>query len=205
MSTPTDIPPRHGPTDAQDVLGALGGSWHWALGFALATLIPGILVLVWPDETLRVLAVIIGLQLLLAGVFSFVRAFSRDARQGGRLAGVLIALVAVLAGVLCLRHPLQTIAVLSLIVGVYWVMGGLLTAFVAIADRDLVHRGLTFAAGALGVVAGIVVLGFPVQSAVALARLLGLWLVVLGALELAVAFALRSALRRAAPAAADRD
>ncbi|MEU5210041.1 DUF308 domain-containing protein [Streptomyces sp. NPDC020742] len=195
MSVPGGSSSQRGRADAQDVLGALGGSWHWALGFALATLVPGILILVWPDETLRILAVIIGLQLLLAGVFSFVRAFSREARQGGRVAGVLIALVAILAGVLCLRHPLQTIAALSLIVGLYWVFAGFLTVFVAIADRELAHRGLTFVAGALGVVAGIVVLCFPVESAVALAWLLGLWLVVLGILELVVAFSLRSALR----------
>ncbi|MFD2122670.1 DUF308 domain-containing protein [Streptomyces cirratus] len=51
-----------------------------ALGvrLALVTLIPGILVLVWPDETLHILAVIIGLQLLVAGVFRFVTAFSHS-------------------------------------------------------------------------------------------------------------------------------
>ncbi|MEU9118852.1 DUF308 domain-containing protein [Streptomyces sp. NPDC048506] len=200
MSVPAGSPSQRERADAQDVLGAVGGSWLWALGFALVTLVPGILLLVWPNETLQVLAVIIGLQLLLAGVFGFVRAFSRDARQGGRVAGVLVALLALLAGVLCLRHPLQTIAVLSLIVGLYWLFAGILTVFVALADRELTHRGLTFVAGALGVAAGIVVLAFPVESAVALAWLLGLWLVVLGVLELVVAFALRSALRGAAGA-----
>jgi uncharacterized membrane protein HdeD (DUF308 family) len=55
--------------------------------------------------------------------------------------------------------------------------------------------------GALGVVAGIVVLGYPVASAVALARLLGLWLVLLGVAETAMAFALRGAVRRQQAAA----
>ncbi|MER6388569.1 HdeD family acid-resistance protein [Streptomyces sp. NPDC059382] len=186
--------------DPEDVLKQLGSTWHWALGFALATLIPGILVLVWPDETLHILAVIIGLQLLVAGGFRFVTAFSHSGDRGGsRLAAVLIAMLAFLAGVLVLRHPMQTIGALSLIVGVFWLLTGVLTAYVSIADRALVHRGLLFGLGVLGTVAGIVVLCFPVDSAVALTRLLGLWLVLLGVFEVVMAFALRSATRRITP------
>ncbi|MER5177921.1 DUF308 domain-containing protein [Streptomyces sp. NPDC002896] len=207
MAVPSGPAPAREPADPQEILAGIGGSWLWALGFALATLLPGILVLVWPDETLHVLAVIVGLQLLAAGAFRFVTAFSRDGdRGGGRVAAVLVAVVFVLAGVLSLRHPLQTIAALSLIVGVCWLVSGLLTVFAAIADRDLTHRGLAFAGGALAVVAGVVVLAYPVESAVALARLLGLWLVLLGVVELAMAFALRSATRRlTARSDADRE
>lgn len=113
---------------------------------------------------------------------------------------MIVAVVAVLAGVLCLRHPLQTTAVLSLVLGAYWLVSGLLVGFIAIVGRDMPHRGMAFAVAALGVVAGIVVLAFPVQSAVALARLVGLWLVLLGLAEAAAALALRSLAKR--PAAA---
>ncbi|KOU20334.1 membrane protein [Streptomyces sp. WM6372] len=197
MTVSPDAAPQRTQSDPDDVLKQLGSSWHWALGFALATLIPGILILVWPDETLHVLAVIIGLQFLVAGVFRFVTAFSHGGDGGGsRLAGVLIAMIAFLAGVLVLRHPMQTIGVLSLIVGVFWLLTGVLRAYTAIADRALVHRGLLVGLGILGVVAGIVVLCFPVDSAVALTRLLGLWFVLLGVFELVMALALRSSTRR---------
>ncbi|MEV0416584.1 DUF308 domain-containing protein [Streptomyces sp. NPDC050448] len=200
MTVPPDAAPQHTQSDPEDVLEQLGRSWHWALGFALATLIPGILVLVWPDETLHILAVIIGLQLLVAGAFRFVTAFSHSGDGGSRVAGVLVAILAFLAGVLVLRHPMQTIGALSLILGVFWLLTGVLTAYTAIADRALVHRGLRFGLGVLGTVAGIVVLCFPVDSAVALTRLLGLWLVLLGVFEVVMAFALRSATRRITPA-----
>ncbi|MFD3555598.1 HdeD family acid-resistance protein [Streptomyces goshikiensis] len=193
-----DVTAQYADTDPEDVLKKIGSSWRWGLGLGLATLIPGILILVWPDETLHILAVIIGLQLLVAGGFGFVRAFSHSSDRGGsRLASVLIALLAFLAGVLVLRHPMQTIGALSLIVGVFWLLTGVLTAYVSIADRALVHRGLQFGLGVLGAVAGIIVLCFPVDSAVALTRLLGLWLVLLGVFEVVMAFALRSATRSA--------
>nr|WP_231905781.1 DUF308 domain-containing protein [Streptomyces davaonensis] len=164
------------------------------LGSALATLLPGILLLVWPDATLQVVAVLFGLYLLVTGAFRFVAVFGQD--RGERVPGLLTAVLYVLAGVLCMRNPLQTIAALSVIVGVVWLVSGLLTAYAALAAKDLPHRGVLFGAALLGIVAGIVVLALPSESAVALTRLLGLWLVLLGLMELAVAFAWRAAIRR---------
>ncbi|MER6347230.1 HdeD family acid-resistance protein [Streptomyces sp. NPDC001595] len=198
---PPPVPGSAGPAapgpggDPARLLAELGSSWTWLLGMALVSLVPGVLALVWPDETLHVLAVIVGLYLLAAGVFRFVSAFGKG--HGGGFAGVLIAMLYVLAGVLCLRDPLQTIAALSLIVGAVWLVTGMLTAWAALATKDLPHRGAVLGAAALGIVAGVVVLALPTESALALTRLLGLWLLLLGLAELGVAFAWRAALRRA--------
>ncbi|MFI5471862.1 HdeD family acid-resistance protein [Streptomyces cacaoi] len=193
--------PVSGPVgvDPAETLAVLGRSWTWILGSAVATLVPGILILVWPDETLHVLAVLIGLYLLVTGGFRFVAAFARE-DHGERLTGLLLAVLYVVAGVLCLRNPLQTIATLSLIVGVLWLVSGILTLYTALATKDLPHRGVVIGAAVFALVAGIVVLALPTESARALTRLLGLWLVLLGLVEAAVAFAWRAALRRARPA-----
>ncbi|MFE7836163.1 HdeD family acid-resistance protein [Streptomyces sp. NPDC057474] len=182
--------------DPAEALARVGRSWKWILGSALATLVPGIVVLVWPDGTLHVLAVLIGLYLLAIGAFRFVDVFARE-ESGERLSGLLLALVYVLAGVLCLRNPLQTIAALSLIVGIVWLATGILTLHTALAAKDLPHRAFVLGAALLGIVAGIVVLALPTESATALTRLLGLWLVLLGLAEAAVALAWRAALHRA--------
>ncbi|MDX3314194.1 HdeD family acid-resistance protein [Streptomyces sp. ME08-AFT2] len=187
--------------DPADVLGVLGRSWTWILGSAIAAFVPGILILVWPDETLHVLAVLIGLYLLVTGVFRFVTAFG-GGDHGERVTGLLLAMLYVVAGVLCLRHPLQTIAALSLIVGVLWLVSGILTLYTALAAKDLPHRGVVIGAAVFAVVAGIVVLALPTESARALTRLLGLWLVLLGLVEAGVAFAWRAALRGARTATA---
>ncbi|MFI8303882.1 HdeD family acid-resistance protein [Streptomyces sp. NPDC085927] len=183
--------------DPAHVLDRLGRSWTWLLGSALATLVPGVLILVWPEGTLHVLAVLIGLYLLLTGAFRFVTVFARQGHE--RLPGLLLAVLYVLAGVLCLRNPLQTIAALSLIVGVVWLVSGILTLYTALAAEDLPHRGIVLGVAVLTIVAGIVVLALPTESARALTRLLGLWLVLLGTAEAVVALAWRAALRRARP------
>ncbi|MGW0656777.1 HdeD family acid-resistance protein [Streptomyces umbrinus] len=178
------------------MLEKLGRSWTWVLGSAIATLVPGILILVWPEGTLHVVAVLIGLYLLVTGAFRFVGTFARE-DHGERLPGLLLAVLYVLGGVLCLRNPLQTIAALSLIVGIVWVVSGILTLYTALAARDLPHRGFVLGIAVIGIVAGIVVLALPSESARALTRLLGLWLVLLGVAEVALALAWRAALRRA--------
>jgi uncharacterized membrane protein HdeD (DUF308 family) len=209
MTTSPGQAPRtgaeHGPegpapglaADPAQVLAALGRSWTWILASAVATLVPGILLLVWPEATLHVVAVLIGLYLLAAGAFRFVETFARQ-EHGHRLPSLLLAVLCVLAGVLCLRNPLQTITALSLIVGLVWLVSGMLTLYTALAARDLPHRGFVLGVAVLGIVAGIVVLALPAESARALTRLLGLWLVLLGLAEAALALAWRAALRRAA-------
>ncbi|NGO44725.1 HdeD family acid-resistance protein [Streptomyces ureilyticus] len=180
--------------DPAQTLGRLGRSWTWLLGSAVATLVPGVLILVWPEGTLHVLAVLIGLYLLVTGAFRFVAAFAREGHE--RLPGLLLAVLYVLAGVLCLRNPLQTITALSLIVGLVWLVSGILTLYTALATKDLPHRGVLLGTAVLGIVAGIVVLALPAESARALTRLLGLWLVLLALAEAAVALAWRAALRK---------
>nr|WP_323874494.1 DUF308 domain-containing protein [Streptomyces sp. 3212.3] len=157
----------------------LAASWTLVLGSALAALIPGIMVPAWPGGTLHVPAVLVGPSLPVAGALRSVAAFPLEERDE-RVPRLLVAVLLVLAGVLCLRHPLQTIAALSLIVGVVWLVTGMLIAYTAFSDRDLPHRAFVLGTAALGIVAGIVVLALPIESAVFLARLLGLWLVLLG-------------------------
>ncbi|MFD0212046.1 HdeD family acid-resistance protein [Streptomyces hirsutus] len=185
------LDPMGDPTRA---LARLGRSWTWLLGSAVVTLVPGVLVLVWPEATLHALAVLIGLYLLVTGAFRFVAVFAREGHE--RLPGLLLAVLYVLAGVLCLRNPLQTIAALSLIVGAVWLVSGVLTLYTALAAQNLPHRGVVLGTAVLAIVAGIVVLALPAESARALTRLLGLWLVLLGLAEVVVAFAWRAALRR---------
>ncbi|WP_109000954.1 HdeD family acid-resistance protein [Streptomyces rishiriensis] len=198
---PGPVPATGDPTAA---LAVLGRSWTWILGSAVVTFVPGILILVWPEETLHVLAVLIGLYLLATGLFRFVASFAGE-DGGARVTGLLLAVLYVVAGVLCLRNPLQTIAALSLIVGVLWLVSGIVTLFTALATRDMPHRGVVVGAAVLAIVAGIVVLALPTESARALTRLLGLWLVLLALIEAAVAFAWRAAVRRAGTAAGDLD
>ncbi len=170
----------------------MGRAWGWVLFFGIVTLAVGLAAIVWPGRTIVVIAVLFGVQLLVWGIFRLVNALAVDDASGGaRVLYALIGVLSIVVGVLCLRHVLQTIAMLALLLGLYWVVSGVVELFTAMSHTDLPHRGLSMLMGALSVVAGIVVLAAPGISLVTLAIVLGCWLMLLGVLEVATAFRLR--------------
>jgi uncharacterized membrane protein HdeD (DUF308 family) len=148
--------------------------------------------------------VLFGIQLMVAGTYRFVAAFAVDEATGGTR--VLLALLGVLSfiiGLYALRHILLTIVTLALLLGIFWIVNGTVETFTALSHRDMRGRGWTILMGLLSVLAGVVVMVYPAISLTALAVVLGVWLLVFGVMEVALAFQLRGvgeAAARVAPA-----
>lgn len=169
-------------------LARVGGSRGWTVAFGALTLIAGILLLVWPGQSILVLAVILGIWLLVAGVFRLIAAVALDEGQGSSRALIaLLGVVAILVGILCLARPFQTATALALLLGAFWIVAGVIEFFHGIAG-DTPGRGWAIAAGLVSVLAGIVVLAYPGASLVVLTWLFGIWLIVLGAMSIAAGF-----------------
>ncbi|CCH28307.1 putative membrane protein [Saccharothrix espanaensis DSM 44229] len=169
-----------GPTQS---LAALGQSKGLRVTFGVITVLIGLLVLIWPGLTILTAAVLFGVQLLITGVFWLVSTFTTDgAGTGQRVLFAVAGLLSLLAGILCLRAPFQTIAVLALLLGAIWVVGGVAEIF-----HGFGTSGWAVFSGVVTVIAGIVVLVAPLSSMVALAWLFGITLLVLGILSIAAA------------------
>jgi uncharacterized membrane protein HdeD (DUF308 family) len=180
--------------DVADLLAGVGRHWGWMLAFGIITVAIGILALVWPGRTLEVVAILFGLQLVVAGIFQFIRAFSAEEATGGTR--VLLALLGVLSfivGLYALRHVLVTIQALALLLGIFWIVSGAVELFTAISGREAQNRGWRIFMGALGILAGVVVLVYPAISLLTLAVVLGIWLLVYGVMAIVLAFQIRSA------------
>ena len=179
--------------DAADMLAGVGRHWGWVLTFGIITLLAGLLTLAWPGRTIVVVAVLFGIQLVVAGIFRFIAALAADEESGGSRA--LLALLGVLSfivGLYALRNVLVTIAALALLLGIFWIVNGAVEAFAALSHRGMQGRGWTVFMGLLSVVAGVVVLVYPSISLATLAVVLGFWLLVYGIMEIVLAFRLRS-------------
>jgi uncharacterized membrane protein HdeD (DUF308 family) len=159
---------------------------------ALGTVL-GVLVLAWPGPTATVLAVLFGISLLVAGVLQFVAAFSDAGRTGGRGLSCVLGTMSLLVGLLCLRDPLQTVALLGLLVGVAWTVGGVIRVVQGIVAERGATRGWRIASGAVWVIAGGVVLVYPGASIVVLTSVLGIVLIVDGGCLIAAGFTMRNA------------
>jgi uncharacterized membrane protein HdeD (DUF308 family) len=176
------------------VVALVGNAWGWVLAFGLLTLAAGIAVLVWPAETLLVVAVLFGIQLVITGIFRFVMAFTEPVRGAGiRVLYAVIGLLSLIVGIWAIRHANLTVLLLAVLLGIFWIVNGVFEIYVALSERALPHRGWTGAMGVLSVFAGLVVVAVPQISVITLAVVLGIWLLFWGIGQIMIAFRLRSA------------
>lgn len=149
--------------------------------------------LIWPAPSLLVVAIVFGIQLIVTGVFRFVSAFaSADVTGGTRVLWALLGALSLIIGLYSVQHVLVTIVALALLLGIFWVVNGAIELFTALSHREMPARGWTALMGILSVVAGIVILVYPGISVVALAVVLGIWLLLLGMMEITTALQTRS-------------
>ena len=180
--------------DIGDQLGRLGRHWGWVLFFGILMVAAGVCAVVWPGPTVLVLAVLFGIQIIVSGIFSFINAFAADESGGMRVWNVILGLLGIVIGLYAVRHILVSVVALALLIGIYWVAYGIAQIYMAIAHRDLPHRGWMGFIGALSVVAGIIVIAWPGPSLITLAIVLGVWLIIYGIMEITLAFRVRSAI-----------
>jgi uncharacterized membrane protein HdeD (DUF308 family) len=173
-------------------LGALG-SWRTTLVVGLVSLILGLIVSFHPSTSLTVIAVLLGVLMLITGVFHLVRVFksSESHRVWMGIAGLLF----VVLGVILIRHPHFTVTVIGLTVGIGWIVQGVAALALGFSDDAGRGRDWWIFFGIVSLIGGIVITAVPVPSITALAVLLGIWFIVQGIFEILDAFLLRQMIR----------
>jgi uncharacterized membrane protein HdeD (DUF308 family) len=184
-------PPHATPDAMQEGLRRLGAHWGWILSFGLVTLTAGVVAVAWPDRTVLVVAVLFGIHLIFTGVFRLVAAFASSSEGGLRWVLSIVGVLGIIVGILCLQNVIQTVAVMTIFLGLYWIFDGLVHLVVAITDSDMQDRGLAIGTGLLSAAAGIAVLAYPGSSLFFLTMALGLWLMFFGVLQVVVALRVR--------------
>lgn len=199
MSTTNDLTPTPGVTEAEarQIVGALGKHWGVVLSFGIVISGLGIAVMAWPDKTIGVLAILLGFSLLVSGIFSLVGSFTQpDQQAGSRVLMAISGALSIVLGFIAFQGISQATAILALLVGVGWLIRGIFELVAGIgAAKGTPGRGLAITVGALSVAAGAAVLLWPSITLTALVWISGLWLLVLGLLQIVAAFGLRKAAR----------
>jgi uncharacterized membrane protein HdeD (DUF308 family) len=173
------------------------GMW-WSIGLGLVAIAIGVIVLAWPDRTLRVVGILFGIYLLVSGFLEIMLAFAPEQRAGMRFLSVLAGALSILVGLLCFRGAFESTLLLALWIGFGWLIRGIVRAVAAASAPYEPHRGWQIFGGILLAVAGVVVIVNPVVSLVTLALLVGIWLIVLGVWEIIEAITERQAVHRMA-------
>ncbi|MFV0460930.1 MAG: HdeD family acid-resistance protein [Actinomycetales bacterium] len=96
--------------------------------------------------------------------------------------------LATLFGVLALAWPVATALTLVILWGAYALVDGVMALVMAFRPEGRSARGFLIFTGVVGVLAGLIALFRPFTSAVALAIVVGVWLIVRGVFEIVAAF-----------------
>lgn len=176
----------------RDILRLVGKSWGWVLFFGIVTLCLGVVVTVRPRDTVYAFAIVLGIWLFVAGLFRIVAAIAdREDTAGTRWLLAFLGVVSVIVGILFLRRTDETVATLAFLIGLFWVVGGIIEFFTAYSDHGSPARVWRIAMGILAFAAGLVTLVWPNLTVTALAVIMGIWLIIYGLLEIALSFQLR--------------
>jgi uncharacterized membrane protein HdeD (DUF308 family) len=171
----------------------LADSWLATLVLGVLTLILGIIVSFHPSGSLNVVAVLLGILMILSGIFHLIRIFDRDERH--RIWAGIAGLLFIVIGVVLIRHLHLTVALIGLVIGITWVVQGLTALIGGLSGGVREGKAWWIAFGVISVIAGIVVVSAPVTSVNALAVLLGIWFIIMGIFEIVAGFLLRRAIR----------
>ena len=181
----TDLPPALG----------IARAWQTTVFLGVITLILGLIVAFRPSTSLNVIAVLIGLLMIISGIFHLIRVF--DSAESHRVWLGIAGLVLIVVGVVLIRHLHLTVALIGLIVGITWIVQGISALAIGFSGESGEGRGWWIFFGIISLIGGIVIVAVPVKSVTALAVLVGIWFIVEGVFEIIGAFMIRRTLHRA--------
>ena len=166
---------------------------HWGLVVVLGVLsvILGLLAIAYPGATIVTVSIFFAAWLFVSGIFYLISSFTRDGDTGSRVLSAILGVLSIIVGWALLRTPFQSVEVFIFVIGIFFLIQGVMTFIGAFARKA--GRNWGIASGLLGIIAGLIVLTYPISSAVTLALIAGIWLVILGIMQVIAGFQLRNA------------
>jgi len=196
-----ESPHRHSYLETRIAMNSVVGQrlWKWKLVAGLLAIVLGALVLVWPGPSILVASTLFGVYLLLSGVIELFLAFTLPRSAGTRVMLFISGALSLVLAILSFRHfgDGYTVLLLSLWIGIGFVFQGVTGVAVGIGESELPGRGWYVVAGIISVIAGLVVLVWPFESIAVLTLAVGIWLVIVGIIQIVQAFQTRKAAKTA--------
>jgi uncharacterized membrane protein HdeD (DUF308 family) len=179
------------PSDEPGTDFAAAYAWQATLVLGVVTLVLGLILTFYPSVTVNVIGVLLGLLVLVSGLFHLIRMFGNS--EAHRVWMGISGLLLVVAGVVLLRHLHLTVALIGLIIGLGWIVQGATALIVSFSGEAREGRGWWIFFGIISLVGGIVITALPTESVTLLAALTGIWFIVQGLFEIAGGLMLRRA------------
>jgi uncharacterized membrane protein HdeD (DUF308 family) len=166
----------------------IGKNWWLFVVLGLTCLVTGVLAIVWPDLTLLTLGIFAGIYLLVTAILEILEAIFGE--PGARALSAILGIISLIAGLVFLRRPGESLLAIVMVAGIFLIAEGVIR--IVRAFGPVVDRWWGIAAGALDMIAGILILSWPEIGLVTLAVFFAVTMLVRGVLAIVAGFKLRS-------------
>lgn len=186
----------------EDVGPELRREWWGLMITGLVSIAFGVVCLVWPGLTVAVFALLAAIWLLVLGIIDIVNGIRGLTERFSKILQIILGVAEVGVAVYLLDHASKGLAVslVALLIGLSFIARGIVGIFLAF-DRESgpSARWLSAIGGALAIVVAVIVLRYPVQGTLAFVWVVGLFALIVGAMEIALGFIAKDAANEISP------
>jgi len=173
--------------------GALNIKWGALVLLGLLAVIFGLLIAFFPHISMDLIVVLIGLFIIL---LSFGAILLAAVTPGGWKESILLVVLAIIGfffGIATLLSPTVMGKVIMYLLGIALFIVGLIDIILAIAEKNMVHRGLTALKGIVSLIVGIAIIAAPIIGASLVVILIAVYFVFWGIISIILGYSIRAA------------
>lgn len=163
--------------------------WWGVLLRGIAALLFGAATIFWPGITIIVLSLLLGVFLLISGVFTMIGSLVEQNRTGMWWLGLVLGIIEVGVGIYLVQNTQLALEFFILLLGLTLVARGIFDVVLAF-DRNFPPslKIMSMVGSAISVVAGIIILLYPIEGSLAFVWVLGLYAILAGVISIALSF-----------------
>lgn len=172
--------------------------WGLGIGFGVVSILFGILALFWPGLTVGLLVILFSIFILIWGVIGIIVSISSTSTDKFWWLELIFSILAIGLAVYLLRNPVVAAMIWIFSIGLTFLVRGVVDILEGLFDGNRTggDRVLAFILGALGIVAGIITLLYPVSAGLAVVWIIGLYALLYGSLLIAFSFRAKAELEK---------
>lgn len=169
----------------------LRSPWPAIITLGIVSLVIGLLVIIWPNASITVVVVLLGIQLVIFGTIRLVTALLDKHIEHARWLVGLTGVIGLVAGMLIMRSPLRSVEIIVTVLGIVWVVVGVIALVTAFVDRSAGPQASHVFEALLSVGAGALLLAWPGPTVRVVAAILGMFLILTGVVQVILGLAVR--------------
>jgi uncharacterized membrane protein HdeD (DUF308 family) len=151
------------------------------IALGIGTVVLGLVAIFWPEVTLKVVAILFGIHLFVAGAMRIASAIVSKEVEGWLRAVLFIAgVLTLLIGVLCIRNPSLSLLTLIILISFGWLIDGVVELMAGTSQGESGSRWLHALTGIFSIVGALVILFWPEIALLTFTAIAGWLLVIFG-------------------------